>query len=161
MRSFLNRFGKMKKKMNKNLSCLAVLTAGFALTGCDSLRHTFGLDHYSADEFNVTENPALSVPPEYNLAPPTPGAVKSEQAASLKAQQKLFGSAHAQTPSAANSEAHFLGAARQGKTVEGNIRETVDKEAEESGTVSDKITSVKNEIVRNLTGKSADEQTVD
>lgn len=135
--------------MNKKSIYIALL--GVCVSGCDTLRHTFGLDHYAADAFNVTENPALCVPPEYNLTPPVPGAaVQGEQAVSLKAQQKLFGNTAKATSGA--SESHFLNSARQGNTADANIRETVNKESEEEKTVMGKLKNLKDEAVRTLKG---------
>lgn len=144
--------------MNKKITFVAVISAGSFLTACDSFRHTFGLDHYSADAFNVTENPSLCIPPDYNLTPPTPGAAqKGEQEASVKAHQKLFGQASSVSNKGSGTESTFLKTASQGKKVEGDIRETVNKEAEESGAMG-KLKSMKDEAIRNLTGASAPDE---
>lgn len=54
--------------------CTAVLAG--ALSGCDSTRKAFGGGKNAPDEFVVYKRPPLSLPPEYGLRPPAPGAAK-------------------------------------------------------------------------------------
>ncbi len=51
------------------VSCLCILAA----CGGD-VRESLGLNKQAPDEFNVVSRPPLSVPPEFYLEPPTPGA---------------------------------------------------------------------------------------
>ncbi|MEJ0010899.1 MAG: DUF3035 domain-containing protein [Alphaproteobacteria bacterium] len=46
------------------------------LSACSSgeVKDTLGLDRTAPDEFSVVSRPPLSVPPEFELAPPRPGA---------------------------------------------------------------------------------------
>lgn len=44
------------------------------LTGCDSLARAFGFVRNSPDEFTVTTQAPLTMPPSNALPPPTPGA---------------------------------------------------------------------------------------
>ena len=55
---------------------LAALAAVVALTGCsgDELTRNFGLTRDAPDEFTVTTRAPLSMPPNYQLRPPRPGA---------------------------------------------------------------------------------------
>ena len=48
----------------------------FALAACsgDELTRTFGLTRDAPDEFQVTTRAPLSMPPDFNLRPPRPGA---------------------------------------------------------------------------------------
>lgn len=41
------------------------------LSGCSQVRDTLGLDYSAPDEFGVHELPPLSLPPEYDVTPPS------------------------------------------------------------------------------------------
>src|SRR6202451_4117878 len=76
------------------LGCALVL-----LGGCETgdLTRTFGLTRDSPDEYTVTTRAPLSMPPDYNLRPPRPGAPRPqeqserEQAAAALVPQLAFG----------------------------------------------------------------------
>jgi hypothetical protein len=53
-----------------------VICLGMALAGCSSgeVRNTLGLNRDAPDEFRVVSRPPLSVPPDFHLQPPVPGA---------------------------------------------------------------------------------------
>jgi hypothetical protein len=62
------------------------------LAGCggDSLSRAFGLTHVGPDEFTVTTRAPLSMPPDYSLRPPEPGAARpQEEAQSRSAEATL------------------------------------------------------------------------
>jgi hypothetical protein len=60
-------------------AALALAVAATALTGCDTLRSAAGMDKSAPDEFAVTTKAPLVIPPDYNLQPPRPGAVPTNQ----------------------------------------------------------------------------------
>lgn len=72
---------------------MVVVSAGLAvaLAGCASN----GFDRERPDEFAVARQPALIIPPDFPLVPPTPGAARVQSASSAQAQtlEALFGSA--------------------------------------------------------------------
>jgi hypothetical protein len=77
--------------MRKALSAL-VLAALVATSGCASLNR-------AADEFAVTRNAPLVVPPDFNLAPPVAGTVGLSAAdAQQQAIDTLFGGAAPRSP---------------------------------------------------------------
>ena len=51
------------------------------LAGCDSgaMTRTFGLSREAPDEFSVTTRAPLSMPPDFNLRPPRPGAPRPQE----------------------------------------------------------------------------------
>ncbi|WP_299439905.1 DUF3035 domain-containing protein [uncultured Rhodospira sp.] len=55
----------------------AGLLAG--LGGCDNPKRALGLDKQAPDEFAVVTRAPLSLPPEYNLTPPKPGAPRPQE----------------------------------------------------------------------------------
>src|SRR3978361_2459132 len=61
------------------------------LSGCsDGLSRTFGLTRDAPDEYTVTTRAPLSMPPDYNLRPPRPGAPRpQEQSERQQAEEAL------------------------------------------------------------------------
>lgn len=50
------------------------------LSGCDSLRNAVGITKQSPDEFAVVTRAPLTLPPDYGLRPPRPGAPRPQEA---------------------------------------------------------------------------------
>lgn len=62
------------------------------VTGCDTMRTAAGMDKSTPDEFAVTTKAPLVIPPDYNLQPPRPGAVPTNQVEPTDAAENaLFG----------------------------------------------------------------------
>jgi hypothetical protein len=62
------------------LALPGLLIGGLLLSGCGtSLTRTFGLTRDAPDEFSVTTRAPLSLPPEYSLRPPRPGAPRPQE----------------------------------------------------------------------------------
>jgi len=58
--------------------CLGLLTAGL-LGGCGDARKALGFEKSTPDEFKVVSRAPLSLPPDYALRPPQPGAVRPQE----------------------------------------------------------------------------------
>lgn len=81
---------------------LAVCT--LALGACDTVRETVGLDRTGPDEYSVTPSAPLTIPPDYTLRPPTPGAERPQAVrAKDRAKNALLGGGDAAAPAAAAS----------------------------------------------------------
>jgi hypothetical protein len=102
------------------------------LSGCSdfSLSRTFGLVHDTPDEFTVVTRAPLSMPPDYTLRPPQPGAARpQEQSArslaesALVPQSALGGTRAGMTP----GQAALVRDAGGGAPAD--IRQRVDQEA--------------------------------
>jgi len=66
--------------------------AAIALSGCDTMRSAAGMGKSAPEEFAVTTKAPLVIPPDYNLLPPRPGAVPTNQVEPTEsAQTALFG----------------------------------------------------------------------
>lgn len=135
---------------NKRLT-LALLLAGTTLAGCDKLRHTFGLDHYQGDPFSVPSNPPLSMPPDYNLRPPMPGAPNpGETNHRDQAHEKVLGQKATLRKTADDAERSILQQATQTSQIDPNIRAKVDKDAEEEKTFLGKLGAISSTASKNL-----------
>lgn len=112
---------------------IAMLGMIVALAGCSGVADTLGLGRNAPDEFAVVDRPPLSLPPDFELRPPRPGAprpqeVKTEERAS----QMLFGTKSGASRSsgadgASDGEKALLQTAGAAKADPG-IRETIDRE---------------------------------
>ena len=62
------------------LAGFGLLAAGLvlALGGCEETRRVLGYDKSTPDEFRIVSRAPLSLPPDYNLRPPQPGAVRPQ-----------------------------------------------------------------------------------
>lgn len=85
---------------------LAVLAAGaLVLAGCGDVRRSLGLEKTVPDEFTVVRKAPLTLPPDFGLRPPRPGAPRpaavdpTQQAqAALGGQTQAIAGAEATTP---------------------------------------------------------------
>ena len=81
----------------------AFLIAGSLLTsGCQNARSVIGLEKQAPDEFAVITRAPLSVPPDFGLRPPTPGAQRpQEKSVRNQARDVLLGHPDTNSASAA------------------------------------------------------------
>jgi hypothetical protein len=82
--------GCPSRRLARSAATLAV--AVVMVSGCGDARRTFGLDHAPPDEFTVVKQAPLSMPPEFALRPPRPGAARPQDvAATQQAAASVFG----------------------------------------------------------------------
>jgi hypothetical protein len=62
-------------------ACLAAVVGivAVATTGCTNFKQAIGIEHTSPDEFAVDSRAPLSLPPEFDLRPPAPGATRPQE----------------------------------------------------------------------------------
>ena len=58
---------------------LLVILAAFTLSACENAREAIGIGKQSPDEFAVVTRAPLSMPPDFSLRPPRPGAERSQE----------------------------------------------------------------------------------
>ncbi len=111
-----------------------MLLGGLATSGCGDARKAMGFDKSTPDEFKIVNRAPLSLPPDYALRPPQPGASRpQEQTVPEQARQVLIGSSGtparpAAPPGASAGEAALL--AKAGATrADPRIREMVDRDS--------------------------------
>jgi hypothetical protein len=111
-----------------------LLVAGLAVSGCGDARKAMGFDKNVPDEFKIVNRAPLSLPPDYALRPPQPGASRpQETAVPEQARQALIGATGAPArPSApvAGSAGEAALLAKVGTTrSDPRIREMVDRDS--------------------------------
>jgi Protein of unknown function (DUF3035) len=68
------------------MACVVGLAA-LSVAGCTSIRDAAGINKQPPDEFAVVTKAPLVIPPDYNLRPPKPGAVPTNQTSPTAAAQ--------------------------------------------------------------------------
>lgn len=102
------------------------------LAGCsgDKLMRTFGLTRDAPDEYTVTTRAPLSMPPDYNLRPPRPGAPRpQEQSERQQAQEALVPETALNAPTSGDSAGQAALLAQAGPAAPSDIRRRVDQDA--------------------------------
>jgi hypothetical protein len=61
------------------LPSLAAMLAMLGMAGCDGVGKSLGFGKQSPDEFAVVRNAPLTLPPNYTLRPPRPGAARPQE----------------------------------------------------------------------------------
>jgi hypothetical protein len=111
--------------------CLMLLAA-LALSACGDARKALGFEKSTPDEFRVVNRAPLSLPPDYALRPPQPGASRpQEQATQEQARQVVLGAAQTRPTApigASAGETAFLAKVGAPRT-DPRIREMVDRES--------------------------------
>jgi len=102
------------------------------LSGCsgDKLSRTFGLTRDAPDEYTVTTRAPLSMPPDYNLRPPRPGAPRpQEQSERQQAEEALVPQMALGAPQSSTSAGQAALMQQAGPPAPSDIRRKVDQDA--------------------------------
>jgi hypothetical protein len=107
-----------------------VALAVTVLAGCGDTRKMLGLDKTTPDEFRIVSRAPLSLPPDYALRPPDPGAPRpQEQTIPQRAVAAVTGAAPSSSPTGGLSAGESALLAHAGTNqVDPKIREIVDRE---------------------------------
>ena len=115
------------------IGILLLAGSALALTACDTggLARTFGLTRDAPDEFMVTTRAPLSMPPDFNLRPPRPGAPRpQEQSEQSQAEEILVPQTALAGPRTGAASAGQSALVQQaGPSAPGDIRRRVDADA--------------------------------
>ncbi len=69
---------------------MMLIFAGFALSACENAREAMGIGKQSPDEFAVVTRAPLSMPPDFGLRPPRPGAGRPQEKAVVDSARELL-----------------------------------------------------------------------
>jgi hypothetical protein len=110
----------------------ALVMAVALLGGCGDTRKMLGMDKTVPDEFKIISRAPLSLPPDYGLRPPQPGAVRpQERTIPERALAAVTGTTASQLPpptsTVSSGETAFLAHVGADRAVPG-IREQLDRE---------------------------------
>jgi len=116
-------------------SCRGAILIGsplILLAACssDKLSRTFGLTRDAPDEYTVTTRAPLSMPPDYNLRPPRPGAPRpQEQSERQQAEEALVPQLALNAPTGSDSPGQAALVQQAGQAAPADIRRQVDQDA--------------------------------
>ncbi|WP_158258417.1 DUF3035 domain-containing protein [Rhodopila globiformis] len=112
---------------------MLLLTGSMALlAGCsgDQLVRTFGIARATPDEYTVTTRAPLSMPPDFNLRPPSPGAPRpQEQSEQKQAEEALVPQLALGAPTGGESPGQMALMQQAGPAAPADIRQKVDQDA--------------------------------
>jgi Protein of unknown function (DUF3035) len=116
-----------------------------AVVGCDTIRQAAGVTKEPPDEFAVVTKSPLVVPPDFNLRPPKPGAVPTNQSSPTQAAQAaLFGDDPVTTASALpgnfSAEERIVLANSGGATADHSIRKQIVSDEKATEATEDSFT---------------------
>ena len=117
----------MNTRLLLALPCLLALNA----CGGDELARNFGLTRDAPDEFQVTTRAPLSMPPDFTLRPPRPGASRPQELTQQQQAEATLVPDAALNPAtgAANSPGQQALISAAGRPAPADIRNRVDSEA--------------------------------
>lgn len=122
-------------KRRAGLMRFGALAAVLAIVpGCDTARQAIGLEKQSPDEFAVVTRAPLSMPPDFGLRPPKPGAERPQETTVKDSARALLtrtadpAARIVRTPASSQGEAALL--AKAGATnPDPNIRSEINRES--------------------------------
>jgi hypothetical protein len=80
--------------MKRQLSLLAVASLSLILlSSCGDFRRAIGMDRVGPDEFAVESRAPLTIPPEFDLRPPQPGAPRPQDVTAAERARKVIDTA--------------------------------------------------------------------
>src|SRR6201991_1574892 len=68
---------------------LALILAAPSLGACQNAKEMMGMTKRSPDEFQVVSRAPLSMPPDFSLRPPTPGAPRPQEGTTTEQAQRV------------------------------------------------------------------------
>lgn len=78
--------------------CFMLLFGATLLSGCSDFKQMIGLDPTMPDEFAVESRAPLTIPPDFSLRPPEPGAPRPQEESSEKQAEQIIEQAGPGTP---------------------------------------------------------------
>jgi hypothetical protein len=75
------------------LFAIVCLALGTMLSGCTDIRRAIGMDRVGPDEFAVESRAPLTIPPDYDLRPPAPGAARPQEVTAAERARRAIDSA--------------------------------------------------------------------
>jgi|SRR5690348_16594007 len=85
------RIGAARDRLSLLLVLLLALV--ILLPGCTGLRRAVGLDQAGPDEFAVESRAPLTIPPDFDLRPPNPGAARPQEVTAADKARKVVDTA--------------------------------------------------------------------
>lgn len=141
--------------MKRSLLLLA-LPLILGVPACSGMKKTLGMEKSAPDEFAVVERAPLTVPPNFNLMPPQPGAKPRHEAHTSDTAQGLVLGSQSSAPKAQRSASENALLSKAGPS-DAAIRKELDDNADED--MDDATVAQKIGISSGKSGKALDPST--
>ena len=132
MAKAVDRFVRHRGMGRGAVACLGILALAATLSACEGVSESLGLGKRAPDEFAVMRNAPLTLPPDFSLRPPEPGAPRPNEATPREQAENVLLNEAGASPagdSAAASEGETALIERAGAAeVTPDIRQIVDRE---------------------------------
>src|SRR5947208_7145508 len=80
----------IREKQRTILLAVACLALPLLLSGCGEFRRALGMDRVGPDEFAVESRAPLTIPPDFDLRPPQPGASRPQEITAAERARKAI-----------------------------------------------------------------------
>lgn len=129
----LDRFVRRRDMGRGAVACLGMLALAATLGACEGVSESLGLGKRAPDEFAVMRSAPLTLPPDFSLRPPQPGAPRPNEASPREQAESVLldeaGASPSEAGAAAASEGESALIQRAGAAeVSPDIRLIVDRE---------------------------------
>ena len=81
------------RRSHHSLLGVACISSLLLLSGCSGFKQFIGMDQPGPDEFAVESRAPLTIPPDFDLRPPQPGAPRPQEASSADKARKVMDTA--------------------------------------------------------------------
>ena len=88
-----DRRHKVFKEGRNVLLAVTCLVSAFAISGCSDFRRAVGIERSAPDEFAVESRAPLTIPPDFDLRPPQPGAARPQESPPAERARKAIDNA--------------------------------------------------------------------
>lgn len=81
---------QLRRGARAGLSVVCLVAGTALLSACTDFKQLVGLDQPMPDEFAVESRAPLTIPPDFNLRPPEPGAARPQEESTQKQAQQIM-----------------------------------------------------------------------
>jgi hypothetical protein len=78
------------RRRGRSVLCGSCCAAALLLAGCSDFKQMIGLDPTMPDEFAVESRAPLTIPPDFNLRPPEPGAPRPQEESTKQQAEQIM-----------------------------------------------------------------------
>lgn len=127
------RQSEASARIPHRLAPLVVMLAVLALSACSEVKRSLGYEKAPPDEFQVVQRAPLSMPPDFSLRPPQPGATRPQEGTTRDQARRVLTGQRLSTPiaTAGRTQGDVTLLKRFGaESIQPDIRVLVNKESQ-------------------------------
>lgn len=127
------RQSEASARIPHRLAPLVVMLAVLALSACSDVKRSLGYEKAPPDEFQVVQRAPLSMPPDFSLRPPQPGATRPQEGTTRDQALRVLSGQRVTTPvsTAGRTQGDVTLLKRFGaESIQPDIRVLVNKESQ-------------------------------